>query len=502
MTSVWTERDQDQLTSRGVSMDEAQRQLKMLREPRHFPCLVRPCGIGDGIRRIAEDEHARLQGVFGGSVEQGRWLKFVPASGAASRMFALNTDGDLQRLADNLDRFAFYRDLVSAASRHGYVLARLRASRELDLLRDLLLGASGLDYDRSPKALLPFHEHGEASRTAFEEQLREAARCFADHRRQCRAHFTVSPEHQHRFEVLLAQLLPALRGEADVHPEVTFSQQKPSTDLLALDQHNQPLRTETGDLAFRPGGHGALLDNLNDLRGDLAFVKNIDNIGHTRWQANSDHWIGVLGGYLVHLQTELHRCLSALETQPLQQACVDAERWIRATFPGLVNALPEPSDPARRVRKIQQLLHRPLRVCGVVLNQGEPGGGPFWVRESDHSHSLQIVENAEVAPDDASQQQIFAAATHFNPVFMALGLRDQHDIPFALHDYVCNERFLVTSKTVDGRQVRVLERPGLWNGSMALWNTVFVEVPKEVFTPVKIVFDLLRPEHQPSPGNS
>jgi hypothetical protein len=499
MTLVWTERDQKQLKSRGVSPDEAQRQLKLLRERRQFPCLVRACGIGDGIRQLAEDEHAGLQDLFRSSVEQGRWLKFVPASGAASRMFALKTDDDLHCLVDNLDRFAFYRDLVSAASRRGYVLAELRASRELGLLRDLLLGASGLDYNRSPKALLPFHDYGVASRTAFEEQLREAARCFADHRRQCRAHFTVSPEHQHRFEGLLAQLLPALHGEADIHLEVTFSQQKPSTDLLVLDQHNEPLRTETGDLVFRPGGHGALLDNLNELGGDLVFVKNIDNIGHARWQANSDDWIGVVCGHLVHLQTELHRHLAALETQPLQQASVDAERWIRATFPGLVSTLAEPSVPARRAHNIQQLLHRPLRVCGVVLNQGEPGGSPFWVRESDQSHSLQIVENAEVAPHDSSQQQIFAAATHFNPVFMALGLRNQHNIPFALHDFVGNERILVASKTMEGRHVRVLERPGLWNGSMARWNTVFVEVPKEVFTPVKTVFDLLRPEHQPRP---
>jgi hypothetical protein len=497
MTSEWSEKDRNQLQARGIPLEVAAQQIRMLREPRHFPCLVRPCTIGDGIQQLAEDRHGRLIELHRRAADQGRWTKFVPASGAASRMFALKGEGDLERLAGHLQQFAFYDDLVSAANRKGTDLQAILTNQEHSPLRELLLDAAGLGYEELPKALLPFHRYGDGSRTAFEEHLREAACCFADQQQRCRAHFTVAPEHRERFETLLTSLLPALRGERNVDLEVGFSQQKPSTDLLALDQDDQPLRTETGELVFRPGGHGALLDNLDDLGADLVFVKNIDNVAHARWQADSEHWIGVLGGCLIQMQTEVQRCLMAMEAAPDPQACREIERWIRDTFPGLVNALPAADEAGLPWRAMERLLHRPLRVCGVVLNEGEPGGGPFWVREADGSHSLQIVESAEVAVQETSQQEIFAAATHFNPVLMALALRDHHHDPFPLPDYVDRQRFLVTSKPLDGHPVRVLERPGLWNGSMAAWNTVFVEVPKEVFTPVKTVFDLLRPEHQP-----
>jgi hypothetical protein len=497
MGSAWSERDQFQLESRGISVDAADRQMELLRQPSHFPRLERPCVIGDGIQQISEDRHAALIDVHRQAACQGRWTKFVPASGAASRMFAWKGEDDLTRLTDQLDHFAFYRSLESAASRSGYVLSELRTRRQHSILLDLLLGDAGLGYNDLPKALLEFHRYGETARTPFEEHLREGARSLAGGGERCRAHFTVSPEHQPRFEELLSRLIPVIRGELAVNPDVGFSQQKPSTDLLALDEDSLPLRDDDGSLVFRPGGHGALLDNLNDLDGDLVFVKNIDNVCHARWQSASEHWIQVLGGSLIQLQSEIQRCLTTLETAPAPQACLEAERWVRGVFPGLVDALPETSDPPLRARKMRQLLHRPVRVCGVVRNQGEPGGGPFWVRETDHSHSLQIVESVEVDPQDQSQQRIFSAATHFNPVFMALGLRDRHGQPFPLQDYVSDERFLLTWKSVQGRQVRVLERPGLWNGSMAAWNTVFVEVPKEVFTPVKTVFDLLRDEHQP-----
>jgi hypothetical protein len=364
-------------------------------------------------------------------------------------------------------------------------------------LLDLLLDAEGLGYNDLPKALLAFHRYGEISRTPFEEHLREAARCFADGDQRCRSHFTVSPEHQSRFEKMLLRLVPVLRNEMNAATEVEFSRQRPSTDLLALDQDGLPLRAEDGSLVIRPGGHGALLDNLAELRGDLVFVENIDNVRHEQWQGPAEHWIRVLGGYLVELQNEVRHFLQTAEDVPVQQACRDAERVIRDHFPGLMDSVPKGFDPSRRLRQMEQLLHRPLRVCGVVRNQGEPGGGPFWVREADGSHSLQIVERAEVDLDDQLQREIFSAATHFNPVFMALGVRDHHGQSFPLHDYVSDERFFLSWKTVDERSVRVLERPGLWNGSMAAWTTVFVEAPAEIFAPAKTVFDLLRPGHQP-----
>jgi hypothetical protein len=435
-------------------VDAAERQLELLREPSHYPQLARPCTVGDGIQEIAEIHHADLMSLHRQAAEQGRWSKFVPASGAASRMVAFEREDEVARLAEHLERFAFYPSLELVARRNGRDLAQLRSGADRRALLELLLSDSGLSYNDLPKALIEFHRDGESSRTAFEEHLREAARCFVDHRRVSRAHFTVSSEQQSRFESMLAQLTPRIRDELNAALEVGFSPQKPSTDYLALDQDDEPVRNGDGALLFRPGGHGVLLENLEDLGGDLVFVKNVDNVCHPRWQATAEHWIQVLGGYLIQLQAGSHRGSASAED-------------------------------------------RPLRVCGVVRNEGEPGGGPFWVREADGSCSLQIVEGAEVAPDDRDQQRIFSGATHFNPVFMALGLRDRHNRPFPLQHYVSGERFLLTWKTAEGRRVRVLERPGLWNGSMAGWNTVFVEVPKQVFAPVKTVFDLLRDEHQP-----
>lgn len=496
MTVLWSERDRHQLDARGISIDAADRQLRMLRQPSYHPHLIRPCSVDDGIQQIPERDHGRLLKIHHDAAQQGRWSKFVPASGAASRMFAWKDQQDLRRLAEHLERFAFYAELESVASRKGHTLSDLRGAHDDATLEELLLGDSGLGLSALPKALLPFHSYGATHRTSFEEHLREAASCFADDQHRCRAHFTVSPEHQDRFESLLVSLVRDLRSEIDIRLDVGFSQQKPSTDLLALNQQGKPLRDGDGSLVFRPGGHGALLDNLSDLNADLVFVKNVDNIAHANHRADTDHWIQVLGGYLIHLQNEIQRCLASLRTAEGTRAWQEADVLLHDAFGGMIDPDTSSDDPGQR-RRLQQRLDRPLRICGVVPNAGEPGGGPFWVRQSDQSLSLQIIESAEVAPQDPDQQAIFAASTHFNPVFMALGLCDADHQPYPLQDYVDNQRFFLTSKTAAGQPIRVLERPGLWNGSMADWNTVFVEVPQAVFSPAKTVFDLLRPEHQP-----
>ncbi len=497
MTVAWSEEDRRQLSERGISIDAADQQIRMLRQPSHHPHLIRPCKVGDGIQQIPERDHGRFLEAHHHAAQQGRWSKFVPASGAASRMFAWKDQQDLSRLVEQLERFAFYGELQTVASRKGYELSELRAAHDDTTLEELLLGESGLSLGQLPKALLPFHSYGATHRTSFEEHLREAAACFSDDQQRCQAHFTVSPEHRHRFEGMLDRLVRALRTEVGVRLDVGFSQQKPSTDLMALDQRDEPLRDDDGRLVFRPGGHGALLENLADLEADLVFVKNVDNVAHANWRAAADHWIQVLGGYLIHLQTEIHRCLASLQTAEGTRAWQDADSLLRDAFRGLIDVDDSGDDPQQRRQRLLRRLDRPLRICGVVPNEGEPGGGPFWVRQSDQSDCLQIIESAEVTPQDPAQQEIFAAATHFNPVFMALGLRDADHRSYPLQDYVDDQRFFLTSKTAAGRPIRVLERPGLWNGSMAYWNTIFVEVPHAVFSPVKTVFDLLRPEHQP-----
>jgi hypothetical protein len=308
-----------------------------------------------------------------------------------------------------------------------------------------------LDLDRRPKGLIPFHSYPDRSRTAFEEHLVEAAAYTRGADGRCRLHFTVSPEHLTGFEELLDRVGEGYAERLGARFEVGFSVQKPRTDTLAADEDGRPLHDSAGRLHLRPGGHGSLIENLNDLRGDLVFVKNIDNVQPDRSRSVTVEWKKLLAGYLVKLEREASSLLR---------------------------------------------LNRPLRVCGVVPNTGEPGGGPFWVRHGDGTTSRQIVETAQVDASDDAQQRLLRSSTHFNPVDLVCAVRDADGKPHDLREFVDQEAVIITRKTVGGREVRALERPGLWNGGMAGWNTVFVEVPLETFTPVKTVLDLLRPEHQ------
>jgi len=484
--------DITQLEQQGITAHEAQRQLDLLAGDKGFLTLDRPAVLGDGIQSTpAPASNARRVA----AVRSGRWLKFVPASGAASRMFALKNDEQRRELCERIEAFAFFDDLRAACEQAGEPISWPLQHDERKQVIRRLLNTPGLGYAALPKGLLPFHRVGDSSRTPFEEHLREAARNFHSGEGRCAVHLTVSPEHRSLFEKLLAELDGPLGEDLDVKFDVGFSLQKPSTDTLALDAEGGPLRDDEGRLVLRPGGHGALIDNLNDLHADLVFVKNVDNVLHERLQGPTDDCIQALGGCLVDTQHEIFEHLEFLDGNPAESRIEEAERFLAAKFPGLAGVIQQPHGDRRT--RIRELLHRPLRVCGMVRNEGEPGGGPFWVQEPDGSTSLQIVESAEVDPDDAAQQDIFRHSTHFNPVFMALALRDHHGEPYDLQQSINPDRVILTRKVSHGRSVRVLERPGLWNGAMANWNTVFVEVPKDVFAPVKTVFDLLRDAHQP-----
>ncbi|MCH7727180.1 MAG: DUF4301 family protein [Planctomycetes bacterium] len=456
MNQPLNERDETYLAQHNITSEEVNRQISMLLEEKCGVELSRPCSLGDGIQTISDEELPELLAAFETSAGSGRWLKFVPASGAASRMFDLKEQAEQQRLCSNLTGFAFFEDLASACQTAGQDLTDLSNRNAHAKIVTALLDKPGLNYSSLPKGLLKFHRYANTNRTPFEEHLREAARCFRDSNGRCRAHFTVSDDDEWIFNSLLEELRPVIKEQLVADLEVSFSVQKPSTNTLALDP-NEVLRDEQGNPVLRPAGHGALIENLRDLeRADLVFIKNIDNICHERMSDPTHTWIRALGGYLVRLQAELSASSNGVDC--------------------------------------------PIRICGMVRNEGEPGGGPFWVREPDGSESLQIVESAEVNKKSDEQQKIFTQATHFNPVFMVLAIRDQNGELHELHDFVNQDRFIFTRKVEKGRSVRALERPGLWNGTMHFWHTVFVEVPKDVFSPVKTVFDLLRAEHQESPS--
>jgi hypothetical protein len=454
---------------------------------------------------------------------KGRFLFFVPASGAATRMFkglsALRHRKDRPDLAglakesgrdadaretwewfSRLREFAFYPSLREAVARTGADPDATFAAGDYGLWLEAMLGPEGLGFADKPKALIPFHASPSGPRLALEEHLAEAAALGRDAEGICRLHFTVSPEHE---AGILAALERARRPyeAAGARFEIGLSTQKPATDTLAAGADDLPFRDAEGKLVFRPGGHGALLENLYHTGGDLVFIKNIDNVVPAAHAAPVLAFRRALGGYLIHLQERVFGYARALAGSPDSRLAEEAAHFAAQRLGALP---PEPLRApaaggealAAKIAWLARAFARPLRVCAMVRNTGEPGGGPFWVRHADGGMRLQIVETAQVDLAQSSQRKILESATHFNPVDMACSLRGPDGQPYKLQDFVDPSAGLITEKSKDGKPLKALELPGLWNGSMAYWNTAFVEAPLETFNPVKTVNDLLRENHR------
>ena len=521
MRTSLTPNDLQRLSQLGIAAEEAERQIDLLLNPPPAIRLARPCRLGDGIRRLEAPQYPELLALFEPAARRGRLSRLVPASGAASRMFKtllpFLSDGgepgrqelqrrverggrsaaDLLSLVDNLERFAFYPTLERRLGERGVNLSAARASESYVTICKYLLTDAGLGYAALPKALIEFHRYPEGARTALEEQLVEAAGCGRDASGACRTHFTILPGWQERFAAELERIRARQQERLAVDFQVGFSTQDHSTDTLAVDLDGRPLRLDDGSLLLRPGGHGALLANLAVLRGDLVFIRNIDNILPERLQETPIRWKKLLCGTLLALERRTHELLAGLEADDPPEALL--ESGLSFVSAELLNPAAQSlrSAPAARKRQfLLERLERPLRVCGVVPNQGEPGGGPFWVADESGEGSLQIVEHSQIDAADPDQQAIWASATHFNPTDIVCSVRDSRGRPYDLQRYVDARAVFIARKSHQGRELKALERPGLWNGAMAHWNTVFVEVPAETFAPVKTVFDLLRPEHQ------
>lgn len=515
-TDAFGPADREQIAARGTSVEEVQRQLALFAHPPAATRLDRACTPGDGLRVLGEAERTALGAAHDAAAAGGRFLKFVPASGAASRMFKaplwalgrpeparrdglarLAAEGngdarDLVALMDGLERIGFLPDLAAAVAARGHDLHALLAAGTWGEILAAMLTTDGLDYGARPKGLIPFHRYGDGSRTPVEEHLVEAAAYVRDRDGRCRLHFTVSPQHLDAFRALLARVQPAAERRLGARFEIGFSFQKPSTDTIAADETNGPFRTRDGRLLFRPGGHGALLENLGDLGADLVYVKNVDNVVPERLLAPTAAWKRALGGLLVTLQQRIFALLEDLDRPTPSPAVLDAALAFVTTE--LLLPAPARADAAT----LRARLDRPLRVCGMVRNLGDPGGGPFWVRGRDGGVTAQIVETAQVDAGDPGQKALLAAATHFNPVDLVCALRDRRGAPYRLAGFVDRDAVFLSQKSHEGRVLKALEHPGLWNGAMAGWNTVFVEVPSITLNPVKTVNDLLRPEHQPA----
>jgi len=517
----FTEDDRRQMQALGINEAQVREQLRLFEKSSYFMNLHRPCTVGDGIQRLTASEVKAYCQIQEQAAEEGRCQKFVPASGAASRMFqdlsqhqqlypsrrreeimARAEAGDPVARAfipfiEGIRRFAFLDDLQETMARQGLDLeGLLQGGRHAELVPYLVTEA-GLNYGALPKGLLKFHHHPAGSRTAFEEHLAEAVHYIRDRAGVCRLHFTVSAEHHEAFAQLLKKVAPRYRQHYQTRFEVTFSVQDPATNTIAVDLENRPWRDADGRLLFRPGGHGALLNNLNELKGDLVYIKNIDNVVPDCLKDPTVTWKKVLGGYLVDLQARVHHYLHKLREGPRDRAFYG--EVLAFAREGLMLSAPEDFAewPLARQRDfLFARLHRPLRVCGMVRNEGEPGGAPFWVAGKDGTLSLQIVEGAQVDGNSLEQQAIWAKATHFNPVDLVCALQDHEGRPFDLTRYVDAQAVFISLKSSNGQELKALELPGLWNGAMSDWLTVFVEVPEITFNPVKTVFDLLRPQHQ------
>ena len=464
----------------GLTPAALETQLKNFREGFPFLPVTRAASCGDGIRVLDAAGIEQAAARYDRAKESLRVVKFVPASGAATRMFKdlfeFGREGRrtavVGELLANRRRFAFWPEL------------RTIVGDDADELRTVEnIVAEGLRYGETPKGLVSFHRYGDEVRKAVEEHLVEGAQ-YAAAGGEVKIHFTVSPEHLTRFEALLAEKIPGYESRFGVKYRISFSVQDPSTDTLAVNPDCTPFRRADGRLLFRPAGHGALIGNLGKIDADIVFVKNIDNVTTDARRGDTVLYKKALAGVLLALQERIFEYLMALEVP-------GAELEPIAAFIENELCVKLPKDYGTPL--LRRVLNRPIRVCGMVRNEGEPGGGPFWVAGADGLETLQIAESNQIAPE---KRKLMRSATHFNPVDLVCSFRTSKGGRFDLREFVDPATGFISRKSDGGRELLAQELPGLWNGAMARWNTVFVEVPITTFSPVKVVTDLLRPEHQ------
>lgn len=468
------------MEERGLTPAALETQLKNFREGFPFLPVTRAASCGDGIRVLDAAGIEQAAARYDRAKESLRVVKFVPASGAATRMFK-----DLFEFVREGRRTAVVGELLANRRRFAFwPELRTIIGDDADELRTVEnIVAEGLRYGETPKGLVSFHRYGDEVRKAVEEHLVEGAQ-YAAAGGEVKIHFTVSPEHLTRFEALLAEKIPGYESRFGVKYRISFSVQDPSTDTLAVNPDCTPFRRADGRLLFRPAGHGALIGNLGKIDADIVFVKNIDNVTTDARRGDTVLYKKALAGVLLALQERIFEYLMALEVP-------GAELEPIAAFIENELCVKLPKDYGTAL--LRQVLDRPIRVCGMVRNEGEPGGGPFWVAGADGLETLQIAESNQIALE---KRALMRSATHFNPVDLVCSFRTSKGGRFDLREFVDPATGFISRKSDGGRELLAQELPGLWNGAMARWNTVFVEVPITTFSPVKVVTDLLRPEHQ------
>ena len=503
-----SETDLKQLAERGISEEQVVGQLNQIKEGFPFLKLEAAASVGQGVLALDGEEREHYIEDWNEYKAQGhKVVKFVPASGAASRMFKnmfsfLSADYDVpttdfeKEYFDHIKNFAFREALCDMCKKNeGKCVKELMADGNYKAVVANMLEAKGLNYGQLPKGLLLFHNYEDGARTPMEEHLVEAA-LYAASNGEANVHFTVSHDHLELFKKKVAEKADKYAAAYDVKFNISFSEQKPSTDTVAANPDNTPFRNEDGSLLFRPGGHGALIENLNDLDADIVFIKNIDNVVPVRLKAETVLYKNVVAGVLVALQRKAFEYLELLDSGEYNhEKLEEIIRFLQRDLCCRKADIKELED-ADLVGYLRKKLNRPMRVCGVVKNVGEPGGGPFLAYNQDGTVSLQILESTQIDKNNPEYLKMFTEGTHFNPVDLVCAVKDYKGCPFNLPEYVDRQTGFISSKSKNGKELKALELPGLWNGAMSDWNTVFVEVPLSTFNPVKTVNDLLRPQHQ------
>ncbi|WP_234859305.1 DUF4301 family protein [Aquimarina aquimarini] len=513
-----TDKDIKLIKSKGLTVDKVFSQIEIFKNEIPFVALRSAATLDNGILKLSEHYQSELTKLYDSRVENLETIKFVPASGAATRMFK-----DLFRFLDNydfkkeslnsytnhekanairlfligLEKFPFYATIMEKVKNAYPKFQSLSEGKQLYIFVEMMLKEKGLNYGTFPKGLFPFHKYTDSISTSFEEHLYEAAGYNTNDKGESTLHFTISKDHLDAFKEEFERIKKRVEKKTNTSFRITYSFQKPETDTIAVTEDNEPFRKEDGSLLFRPGGHGALIENLNDLDADIIYIKNIDNVVVRKYQDEVSAYKKILAGKLIEVQDEVFRILNAIDQQnPSEAELIDIKKFL---VKQLNVRLPLDFDKFSEKYKLQFLresLDRPIRVCGMVINEGEPGGGPFWVKDENGRQVLQIIEAPQIDKSDRRQADILGRATHFNPVDLVCGVRDYQGKKFDLLQYVDPEAGFITEKTMDGKILKALELPGLWNGAMSNWISVFVEVPLTTFNPVKTVNDLLKSAHQ------
>jgi len=511
---MFSEKDIHYLKEQGVSAASVEQQIDVFNRGIQSVNITRPAVRDDGIEVFDEDGSLMYAGLFDKHAHSYKKTKFIPASGAATRMFRdlfearnhfqadlqninkwIDNNDDIKNFFLSVSKYPFIDDLSGICRKNGKTPEKMIEDKQYSELLGFILDTNGLNYGSLPKGLLKFHKYKDGSRTPFEEHIDEASGYLVNADHSLNIHFTVSPEHMKWFREL-SKFAGEIYAGKGIFLNVDFSVQDKSTDTIAVDLNNKPFRSEDGTLLFRPGGHGALLNNLENLQEDIIFISNIDNVATSRHMPKRVLYKKMLGGFLIEKLHVIRQLLENMKSKYSIAVRKDVLEFVKKYISSeLFSVLNEMKDHDF-VSEAFRILNRPVRVCGMIKNSGEPGGGPFWVKTHKGYSFKQIIESAQIDFTDTEQSRSFSASTHFNPVDIACCIKDFRGSKFKLREFRDDSMFFISAKSIGGRKLKALELPGLWNGGMAGWITFFIEVPADTFSPVKTVFDLMRPEHQ------